>query len=141
MHVLELQKEQNFRLMFNRNKKVSKEFIPIRQEIKESSKFSLKDLLGGNVLSKEVVTRQIPFLLFVAVAIILYIFNQYRGENVMRQIMSLEKSVRELRAESVSTAFDLQELSKQSEVTRMVTEQGLPLQEAKTPPYKIVMDE
>jgi cell division protein FtsL len=127
--------------MFKRNKKTNKEFIPTRQEIKESSKFSVKDLLGGNVLSKEVVTRQIPFLLFVTIAILLYIFNQYRGENVMRQIMSLEKQVREMHAESVSTAFDLQELSKQSEVTRMVTEQGLPLLEAKTPPYKIAMDE
>ena len=127
--------------MFKRKKKVNKEFIPTKQEIKESSKFSFKDLLGGNVLSKEVVTRQIPFLLFVTVAIILYIFNQYQGENVMRQIMALEKSVKELRAESVSTAFDLQEISKQSEVTRMVIDQGLTLQEAKTPPYKIVIDE
>ena len=136
-----MQKEQNIRLMFKRNKKTNKEFIPTKQEIKESSKFSLKDLLGGNVLSKEVVTRQIPFLLFITIAILLYIFNQYRGENVMSQIMSLEKRVREMRAESVSTAFDLQELSKQSEVTRMVTDQGLPLKEAKTPPYKIEMDE
>jgi hypothetical protein len=127
--------------MFKGNKKTDKEFIPTGQEIKESSKFSAKDLLGGDVLSKEVVTRQIPFLLFVTVAILLYIFNQYRGENVMRQIMSLEKRVLEMRAESVSTAFGLQELSKQSEVTRLITEQGLPLQEAKTPPYKIVMDE
>ena len=127
--------------MFKRNKKTNKEFISTKPEIKETSKFSLKDLLGGNVLSKEVVTRQIPFLLFITIAILLYIFNQYRGENVMSQIMSLEKRVREMRAESVSTAFDLQELSKQSEVTRMVTDQGLPLKEAKTPPYKIEMDE
>jgi hypothetical protein len=127
--------------MFKRNKKASKEFIPTKQEIKESSKFSFKDLLGGNVLSKEVVTRQIPFLFFVTTAILLYIFNQYRGENVMRQIMNLEKRIHEMRAESVSAAFDLQELSKQSEVSRLVTEQGLPLLEAKTPPYKIVMDE
>jgi hypothetical protein len=32
-------------------------------------------------------------------------------------------------------------MSKQSEVTRMITEQELPLLEAKTPPYKIVMEE
>lgn len=127
--------------MFKRNKSTNKEFIPTRQEIKESSKFSIKGLLGGNVLSKGVVIRQIPFLFFVTTAILLYIFNQYRGENVMRQIMTLEKRIREMRAESVSTAFDLQELSRQSEVTRMVAEQGLFLQEAKTPPYKIVMEE
>lgn len=127
--------------MFKRTKKPNKEFIPTRQEIRESSKLSVKDLLGGSVLSKEVVTRQIPFLIFIAAALLLYIFNQYRGENVMRQIMTLEKQVRELRAESVSAAFDLQEMSKQSEVSRMVKELGLPLLEAKIPPSKIVMDE
>lgn len=105
------------------------------------SKFSLKDLLGANILSREVVLRQIPFVLFVAVALIFYILNQYRGEKVMSEIMSLEKKIREMRAESVSTAFDLQEMSKQSEVSSMVKEQGLPLLEAKTPPYKIVMEE
>jgi hypothetical protein len=127
--------------MFKRNKNTNKEFIPVKQEIKEASKFSFKNLLGATVLSKDVVTRQIPFLLFITTAILLYIFNQYRGENVMRQIMQLEKRVREMRTESVSTGFDLQEMSKQSEVTRMVTEQGLPLKEAMTPPYKIVIEE
>jgi cell division protein FtsL len=127
--------------MFKRNKNTNKEFIPVKQEIKEASKFSFKNLLGATVLSKKVVTRQIPFLLFITTAILLYIFNQYRGENVMRQIMHLEKRVREMRTESVSTGFDLQEMSKQSEVTRMVTEQGLLLQEAMTPPYKIVIEE
>ncbi len=128
--------------MFKRNKKkkTNQEFIPVRQEIKESSKFSIKDLLGGSVLSREVVTRQIPFLLFLTLALLLYIFNQYRGENIMRQIMTLEKRVREMRSESVSTAFELQEISRQSEVSRMITEQGLLLKEAKTPPYKIVME-
>lgn len=127
--------------MFKRNKKTNQEFIPTGQEIKEASKFSVKDLLGGTVLSKEVVIRQIPFLLFLSTSILLYIFNQYRGENVMRQIMSLEKRIREMRSESVSTAFELQEISRQSEVSRMILEQGLTLQEAKTPPYKIVMEE
>ena len=127
--------------MFKRNKKTDKEFIPTRQEIRESSKFSVKDLLGGTVLSKEVVTRQIPFMLFVSTAILLYIFNQYQVENVMRQIMTLEKRVHEMRAESVSATFDLQEMSRQSEVAIMVLEQGLPLLEAKTPPYKIVIND
>jgi hypothetical protein len=127
--------------MFNKGKKYSKEFISTRQEIKESTKFSLKSLIDGNVLSREVVTRQIPFIAFIGLALLLYILNQYQGENVMRRIMFLEKRVRELRAEAVSTGFDLQELSKQSEVSRMVTEQGLPLQEAMTPPFKIILDE
>jgi cell division protein FtsL len=124
-----------------RKQKTNREFISTRQEIKETARFTLRDLLGGSVLSKEVVTRQIPFLLFGAIIILSYIMNQYRGENIMRQISKLEKRLREMHTESVSTAFELQELSKQSEVSEMIIDEGLPLQEAKTPPYKIEMDE
>jgi len=127
--------------MFKLKTQTNKEFIPTRQEIKESTGSSFKTFASGSIFGDKRVISQIPFIMFVAIAILLYIFNQYRGENVMRQIMTLEKKVLEMRAESVSTAFDLQELSKQSEVTRMLTEQGLPLQEAKTPPYKIEMDQ
>jgi hypothetical protein len=125
--------------MFRRKPKENKEFIPTRQEIRETSKLTAKDLLGGKVLSREGVIRQIPFLIFIALLLILYIANIYKGEKIMSEIISLEKEVRELRAEYSSTVFDRQQLSTQSEISKMITEKGLPLMEAKTPPFKIVM--
>lgn len=125
--------------MFKRKPKVNKEFIPTKQEIRETSKLTAKDLLGGKILSRDGVIRQIPFVFFIAALLLIYIANQYKGENMMGQIIGLERDVRELRAEYSSTAFDRQKLSTQSEITKMINTQGLPLQEAKTPPFKIVM--
>lgn len=127
--------------MFKRRKKAQKEFIPTNQEIREASKVSMKDLLGGKVLSKDTVLRQIPFILFVTALILFYIANQYKGEKIMRQIMALEKEVKELRSEYSSTAFDRQQMSTQSEIIEMVNAKGLPLLEAKQPPYIIRLQE
>ncbi len=127
--------------MFNKKKKSQKEFIPTSQEIRETQKVTVKDLIGGKMLSREVVVRQIPFILFIAALILFYIINQYRGENIMRQIMALEKQVKELRSEYSSTAFDRQQMSTQSEILKMINEKGLPLLEARTPPYVIEMKE
>jgi len=127
--------------MFRRKPKENKEFIPTRQEIRETSKLTAKDLLGGKVLSREGVIRQIPFLIFIAVLLLFYIANIYKGERIMGEIIGLEKEVRELRAEYSSTVFDRQQMSTQSEISKMVSEKGLPLLEAKTPPYKIVIED
>ncbi len=120
-----------------RNKKEQKEFISPRQEIRESRKITAKELLGGGVLSREVVIRQIPFVLFLFAILLLYIANQYRGDKVMKEIIEVEKRLKELRTESVSTAFELMEKSKQTRVIKLVEEKGLDLQEAMDPPVTI----
>ena len=52
----------------------------------------------------------------------------------------LQREVKDLRAESLSTSADLMYISKQSEVYRLVREKGLNLEELKTPPYKLIVD-
>lgn len=120
-----------------RREKQQTEFITPRQEIRESRKITMKDLLGGGVLSREVVIRQIPYALFLFGLILLYIANQYRGDKVMTEILAVEKKLKELRTESVSTAFELMEKSKQSRVIHMIEEKGLNLREAMDPPVTI----
>lgn len=120
-----------------RREKKQTEFITPRQEIRESRKITMKDLLGGGVLSREAVIRQIPYALFLFGLILLYIANQYRGDKVMTEILAVEKKLKELRTESVSTAFELMEKSKQSRVIHMIEEKGLNLREAMDPPVTI----
>jgi hypothetical protein len=120
-----------------KKEKESTEFIPPKQEVREARKVNLKDLLGGSVLSREIVIRQIPFVLFLFAILLFYIGNQYRGDKVMKDIVDVEKRLKDLRTGAVSTAFELMEKSKQSEVIRIVREQGLPLEEAMIPPTTI----
>lgn len=120
-----------------KKEKNSTEFISPRQEVRESKRIGVKDLLGGGVLSKEIVTRQIPFVFFLFALILLYIGNQYRGDKIMKEIVDVEKRVKDLRSESVSVAFELMEKSRQTEVIRQTKERGLTLEEAMDPPTTI----
>ncbi len=117
-----------------------KEFVSPKQELREASKFTLKDLLGGSLLSREVVVRQAPFALFLFAMLLFYIGNQYRGSKVMRETMALEERVRELKTRTVSVSFKRQEISRQSEIIKLVRSQGMTLEEALIPPFKIIID-
>ena len=118
----------------------SKDFVSPRQESRESRKFSLKELFGGGILSRESVVRQIPFILFLFVLLVFYIGNQYQGAKIMKEVVKLEARVKVLKAESTTITFERMELSKQSEVVRLVEEHGLELKQAVVPPYKISID-
>jgi cell division protein FtsL len=124
-----------------RKKKTRKEFISPNQEMREMPKISARDFLGGGIFSKIMVVRQIPFILFITGLLLFYIANQYRGERIMRDIMGLEKSVRDLRALASSTHFELQEISARSKVLQLISEAGLDLEEAHKPPFKIDFSE
>ena len=128
-------------MKWRRKRKVSKEFVSPRQELRESTRISPKELISGGILSRGGVIHQIPFALFLFVMILIYIANQYRGEKIMREIMTIEEQVRELRTKSISTTFQLQLLSKQSHVKKMIQAEALPLKEALIPPYKIIVDD
>ena len=123
-----------------KKKKDRKEFVSPNQELKESKRLTVKDLIGGNVLSREGVIKQVPFLLFLFVLMIFYIGNQYQGAKVMKKVMKVEARLKVLRTESISTTFERMEMSKQSEVIKLVNEKGRGLKEATMPPVKIEIE-
>jgi len=126
--------------MFGFRKKY-KDFIPPSDELKDDSRGSLKDFIDGSVLTSDAVVQQLPFVLFLVVLAIFYISNRYRSERVFRDMVTLEKELKELRFESITTASYLMEMSKQSEVLKRVQREGLNLQESLVPPIKIYLKE
>ncbi len=120
-----------------KSKKDRTEFVSPRQELKETKRLTAKDLLGGGVLSRDVVVKQIPFILFLFALLVFYIGNQYQGAKVMKEVMRIEERLKILRTESISTTFEKMEMSKQSEVVKLLEEMNMPLKEAVLPPYKI----
>lgn len=121
-------------------KRKYQEFINPKEELKETPSGSLKDILSGDVLSKDVVVHHLPFILFIAILGIYYISNRYQSERVYRDMVSLEKELKELRFEAITTASDLMYISKQSEVVKRVEKEGLNLVESTEPPIKIYLD-
>lgn len=113
------------------------EFIDAEPQPKEKRKGGVRDILNGNILSKDAVAGQIPYILFLAILAILYIGNRYRYEKLIRDGQNLQVEVKNLRAESITTASQLMFISKQSQVSRLVQEKGLGLEESVVPPKKI----
>lgn len=118
------------------NKRI--EFIDAQAQPKNvRRKGSFRDIINGNILSRENVTNQIPYILFLAVLAIFYIGNRYKYEKLIRSEQTLQVEVKNLRAESITTASHLMFISKQSQVSRLIKEKGLDLEESVTPPKKI----
>src|ERR1043165_7501588 len=76
-----------------------------------------------------------PFVLFLVVLAALHIANSHMAENYVRNISKTEKEVKELRWQYMTTTSNLMQISKQSEVVKLVGTQGL--KELRIPPYKI----
>ena len=115
------------------------EFIDQKIEQKEIRKGSLWDVFDGTVLTRDRVVRQLPFVFFVTFLIIIYIGNRYHAERLIRQTMGLQTELKELRARAISTASELEFISRQSEVAKLVENQGLELKGAVEPPKKITV--
>lgn len=115
--------------MFRFRKKYN-DFVSPTKEQKEISSASVKDFIDGSILTKSAVVQQLPFVLFLVVLGIFYISNRYKSEKVYRDMVSLEKELKDLRFESITTASDLMYMSKQSEVLKRVQKEGLGLIES-----------
>jgi len=115
------------------------EFIDPKVESKEheNKKTSLKDLIDGSILTREAMTNQLPFIIFLSFMAAIYIGNRYHAEKVIRDMTRLQIEVKDLRAQAITTASELMFISKQSEVFKMVKENQLGLEESVEPPFKI----
>jgi cell division protein FtsL len=100
----------------------------------------IKELLSGTMVSEKIILRNLWYILLLTMLAAIYIGNRFHAEKVTREMTKLQKEVKELRAESLSTSADLMYLSRQSEVYRLVREKGLNLEELKVPPYKLLVN-
>jgi hypothetical protein len=100
----------------------------------------VKELLSGSMVSDRILFRNFGFILFLTLVTAVYIANRFHAEKITRELAKVGREVRDLRAESLATSAELIQLSRQSEVYRLVREKGLGLEELKVPPYKLVVD-
>ncbi len=100
----------------------------------------MKELLSGSMVSEKIILSNLGYISFVALLAASYIGSRFHAESLTREISRLQKEVMDLRAESLSTSADLMNVSKQSEVYRLVKIRGLDLEEMKSPPYKLIVD-
>ena len=99
-----------------------------------------KELMSGSVVTEKIILKNLWYLLLLTFLGALYIGNRFHAESLIRKTTKLQKEVRDLRSEALSTSAELMSVSKQSEVIRLVKSRGLGLEELREPPFKIVVD-
>jgi hypothetical protein len=99
-----------------------------------------KELMSGTMVTEKVILKNLGYLLLLTLLGALYIGNRFHAESLTRKTTKLQKEVRDLRSEALSTSADLMSVSKQSEVTRLVKQRGLDLEELREPPFKLIVD-
>jgi hypothetical protein len=104
----------------------------------ENKPIRAKEFLDGSILTREAMTRQLPFVLFLTVLAVLYIGNRYHAERMVRKITETELEVKNLRAEQITIAAELMNISKPSEVAAIVDSKNLGLKPSVEPPKKLI---
>jgi len=99
----------------------------------------IKELLSGSMISEKIILKNLGYVALITFLAALYIGNRFHAEKITRETTKLQREVRDLRSESLSTTAALMSASKQSEVFGLVKEKGLGLEELKTPPYKLLV--
>lgn len=86
-------------------------------------------------INYQLITQNLPFLLFLAFVALVYIANSHLAEKKVRRINKLSREIKELKWEYLSVKSELMFRSKLSEVSKAVEPLGL--KELNTPPQRI----
>lgn len=100
----------------------------------------MKELISGSMVSEKIILKNLGYVSLITLLAAIYIGNRFNAEKITRETSRLQKEVKDLRAEALSTSTDLMYVSRQSEVFRLIREKGLNLEELKTPPYKLIVN-
>lgn len=108
-------------------------------KVKKSKGFSaarlLAGLLNGDVMHHEGVTKNIPFMVYMVVLLIMYLGYGYYAENSLRDLMNSDTKLKEVKAEYVTSKSILEQKKLQSKIAESVASTGLV--ESLKSPYKI----
>ncbi len=95
------------------------------------------NFLNGDFLTKDNVLNNIPYVLFLFGIGIFYIGNSQFAESGIIGMDTINRELKELRSEFISTRSELMFVSKQSEVAKAVEPMGI--YESVVPPKKIII--
>ncbi len=100
---------------------------------KKKRRFSILFLLNGEFLQRDYFLKNLPFFLFIAVMLAIYIANAYYAENKIREITQTEGEIKELHAEFISLQAELTEKCKEYEVSKTLIPVGMQISDSIPP--------
>ena len=92
--------------------------------VKENTN-SLLSILKGEFIADQGNQKYIPFLLFIVLLILINITISFRAEHLLKESISLEKEVADLRLVYITTKSDLMSMYRRSFIEEIVADKGL----------------
>ncbi len=103
-------------------------------DIKSST---IRDILNGEILSKNFLKKQYGLLIMMAVLAFMYVDNRYSCEKQLAKEIELKKKIQDVKYESLTISAQLMEISRQSNVLNQLNTRGLDLIQTSNPPIVI----
>ena len=83
----------------------------IEEEESGSSNFTLRKILGGDILTTQIIRRQIWLVILVVFFIIIYISNRYSIQNDIIELDKLQTELQETKYKALSASSQITEKS------------------------------
>ncbi|MBX7094091.1 MAG: hypothetical protein K1X56_05175 [Flavobacteriales bacterium] len=98
---------------------------------------SFRDVLNGNVLTRDYVVDNLPYIFFLTALMLFYIGMGYTTDKNSRRIEKIESELVELNSEYISVKTELNLVSRQSQIADSTASMGL--YEMKDEPPKVIL--
>ena len=106
---------------------------------KKNKRISFKQILLGNILVNEQVLKWMPVVGLITFLGLVMISSRFKGEKILRKMVVVQDSVRNLRSESAAIEAELMVRSRYSTIISEVEKKGLGLKLPNEPPIKIIV--
>ncbi len=107
-----------------------------------SANFTLRKILGGDILNTSTIRHQIWLFLLIAFILLIYISNRYSCQQNLIEIDKLKRELQDARYKALSTSSQITEKSRESNVLNMLKDnKDSVLHIANQPPFIINVPE
>lgn len=114
----------------------------IEGEAPLSYSFTLRKILGGDILTTQIIRRQIWLIILVVGFVIVYISNRYSIQKSLIEIDQLQTQLQDAKYKALSTSSQITEKSRENNVLEMLkNNKDSVLHIASQPPYIINVPE
>jgi len=103
----------------------------------EDWKFSLKDIIGGKILTEKFVSKQLKLLGVIVLLAIVFISNSYSCMKKLGEIETLSVQLKNVKYENLSLSTGLAFGSRHTQVKAQLERKGINLSSPKSPAFEI----
>lgn len=108
------------------------------EEDEKGREISWRTVLGGDVLQSKILMKQVIFVMFLAVLMLIYTGNRYASQQDAITIEQLQEQLQDVQWDELTVEGDLTNLKRQSELIRQMRENNdTTITQGNTPYYKL----